>query len=198
MPVEHRNGKWIARAKWKGCRHLIGVFGSEEAARAALAVALEQLRNGTSPLAHGPYEMTIEGYAIRIGARYGTVKRWVSEGMPALRVAGLVRIDPKEADEWVKAHRSGSVAFERQSLIYIARRENDGAFKIGWSSDVTRRLSELRKAHKSVALVAAFPGDKPEELRIHKRLKSFHLGGEWYSPAPEIDELLKTLREVAA
>lgn len=139
-------------------------------------------------------------YAEHLGVPHGTVKRWLSEGLPATRQAhaGLVHIDPGIADAWVQANKAKSISFARTSSVYFARRD-DGAIKIGWTADVPRRLAELRKeTGANVALLAVLPGDKPDELRLHARFALSRLDGEWFMPSEEIAAFLRALREVAA
>ncbi len=123
--------------------------------------------------------------------------------MPARRdVPGLkgVWIDPAVAKEWLHERFRGrrTVAFERRSVVYFAQRE-DGPIKIGFSSDVMRRVFELRRyVRRPVELLACFPGAKPDELRLHERFAEFALGGEWYDAQPPLVEYIDSLRERAA
>lgn len=143
--------------------------------------------------------MNAKQYAARIGVPHGTVKRWRLEGLPGtIDSRHHLEIDVDAADAWVSAHRAGSVSFARTASVYFARRD-DGAIKIGWTSDVPRRLTELRKdTGANVTLLAAFPGDKPDELRLHARFAKHRLDGEWFMPGEAIAAFLKALRGVAA
>ncbi len=147
-------------------------------------------------------EMNCKRLAEHLGVAHGTVKRWRHEGMPCIpnRHDGHVWIDPKAAEAWLAERFKGrkTVAFNRTSLVYFAQRE-DGAIKIGFSSDVMRRVFELRKdARAAVELLACFPGGKPDELKLHDRFASCALGEEWFSPSDELVEFINRLRGVAA
>jgi hypothetical protein len=118
----------------------------------------------------------------------GTVKRWLYEGMPAVQSPGhRLHIEPTVADVWVAEHKGGTISRFRQSVVYVVRRASDGAIKIGWTSDTERRLRELRRDERSpIALLAAMPGDKPDELALQARFESTRLEGEWFSPSEEL------------
>lgn len=139
--------------------------------------------------------MNAKEYAEHIGVSHGTVKRWRGEGLPGVRGPHhTLVIDPVVADAWVAEHHPKSCAFNRASCIYFARRE-DGAVKIGWSSDVMRRMAELRKATgRNVVFLAAYPGAKPDELALHARFAAFLIEGEWFTANPELDAFLAALK----
>lgn len=128
--------------------------------------------------------LTLAAYARRIGVREGTVKRWRLEGLPVAFDFGDVgvRLDVEAADAWVYEHRRDSVAIFRTSLVYVVQRAS-GPVKVGFSTDVERRLREIQlECAEPVRLIAVLPGDKRTELRIHAALARDALGGEWFCP----------------
>ncbi len=132
-------------------------------------------------------------FADRLGVPYGTVKRWATEGLPIRRSIHhrSNQIPLTEGLAWVESHRGKSVSFNRSSTIYFAQRQTDGAVKIGWTSDVERRLRELRKENRvAVVLLAAFPGDKPDEGRMHLRFAADRIDGEWFRASPSLMSLV--------
>jgi hypothetical protein len=144
-------------------------------------------------------EMDAVRYSERIGVARGTVVRWLHDGMPVLRVARKAWINPIQADAWLAARFGGrkTIAFNRESYVYFARAE-DGRIKIGWSSDVMRRVHELRKkSRQAVQLVACFPGDKPDELRLHTRFASLCDEGEWYVDNGSIAAFIRSIKAAA-
>lgn len=142
-------------------------------------------------------EMNGRAFAASIGVAHGTVKRWLHEGMPSRRERHRTWIEPAAAQTWIEARRK-SIAFHRKAVVYLAQRE-DGAVKIGWSSDVVRRLRELRRdARMPVSLLACFPGDKPAELLLHERFAADRLDGEWYRPSDVLSSFIATLGRSAA
>lgn len=136
-------------------------------------------------------------FSEHIGVAHGTVKRWLHEGMPAERIGHKVWIDPGLATEWIDLRFEGrkTISFSRFGLVYFAKTES-GLTKIGWSSDVMRRVAEMRKKRKeSVELVACFPGDKPVELAIHNRFAHLREYDEFYKDDGSIESYLKSLSE---
>lgn len=133
-------------------------------------------------------------YADHLGVSHSTVKRWLGEGLPAERIGRRLEIDPTAADGWVAARRPSSIAIDRRSMIYIAARASDGAIKIGFTSDIERRLPELRKeARDVVKLLAAFPGTSSDEARLHDRFSQHRLDGEWFRPCVRISRFVDGL-----
>lgn len=138
-------------------------------------------------------------FAEHIGVAHGTVKRWLHEGLPvAKRFGRQIKIDPTVAKAWVEERFGKTIAFDRRSVVYFAARY-DGAVKIGWTSDVMRRVFELRKDSRApVELLACFPGTKPDELALHARFAAHRLDGEWYRRSPEIDAFIMRIGRSAA
>lgn len=188
-------GKWIAQVSYRKIKYYLGIYGSEEKARAVAYEENERLKNGTSVFFDPVYTHTYEAFADEIGVARGTVKRWAAEGMPKKElINGVVRLDPRQAAEWVATNHADSIAFRRRASVYVVERMNDRAVKIGWTSDVERRMQELRKeTHQDVSLFGCAPADKPVELSLHKHFDTKRLDGEWFaiSAAEAFAELLK-------
>lgn len=63
--------------------------------------------------------------------------------------------------------------------IYFA--ECQGRIKVGIANNVKARLSQLRTgAGAPVKLLATIKGSLPVERALHKKLRPFHIDGEWY------------------
>lgn len=143
-------------------------------------------------------EMNGKRFAEYIGVAHGTVKRWLHEGLPARRSGRGVWITPSVAEGWIRERfPRKTIAFERAAFVYLARRQ-DGLVKIGWSSDVMRRVAELRKmTRQAVELLACFPGDKPAELALHERFAALAEGGEWFRDGQALRDYIDGLSRAA-
>ena len=143
-------------------------------------------------------EMNARRFADHVGVAHGTIKRWLAEGLPARRLPSgnsSAWINPVEGEAWIATRFKGrrTIAFSRDRCVYFARAE-DARIKIGWSSDVVRRLHELRKdLGQAVQLVACFPGTKRDELRLHDRFASLRDEGEWFADDGTIVAFLERL-----
>lgn len=180
--------KFTAHFFYEGERFYLGTFGTREGARAAEDAERRRVADGTSDLCRCKGTLSLRGYAARVKVKYGTLKRWHSEGLPSIKVGDLVRVVPATVDAWIVEHHPKSVAFGRQSVIYIAQRVRDEAVKIGWTSDVERRLRELRKVESDgVVLLAAFPGEKRDESALHELFAKYRLEGEWFALPFDVD-----------
>jgi hypothetical protein len=123
-------------------------------------------------------------FAEHLGVPHGTIKRWLSEGLPARRVGNRVFIEPDNARAWVERRFPHSIAFAGERSLYVVQRTTDGAIKVGWTGDVPRRCKELAKEHQTaVRLLLVYPGKRSDEQALHRELAQFSLGGEWFWPA---------------
>ena len=69
---------------------------------------------------------------------------------------------------------------------------NNGYIKIGFASDLKRRLSELQTGSPyKLEVIAVFPGTTEHETKIHRKLKSVRHRGEWFHPHWSITDLIK-------
>lgn len=134
--------------------------------------------------------MNYREFAKLVGVPHGTVKRWVNEGMPVYRGTRppCIRRDGVDAAlTWVRANKPDCISFSRESVVYFVRRESDGAIKVGFTSDLPRRLHELQKRTMcSIELIGTFPGDKRHELICHEKFRRLSIGREWFHPGDDI------------
>lgn len=72
-----------------------------------------------------------------------------------------------------------------QGFVYFA--EAEGSIKIGWSSDVARRLEELQTGNpRKIRLLGAFPGTMHDEAALHRKFGHLRLEGEWFRGESEL------------
>jgi Meiotically up-regulated gene 113 len=64
----------------------------------------------------------------------------------------------------------------------------DGAIKIGYSANVSKRMAQLQTgAACKLQLLAIFPGaDRGVEKRLHEALSDHRLEGEWFRDVPTV------------
>lgn len=74
-------------------------------------------------------------------------------------------------------------------MLYII---TDGTnYKLGYSQNPTSRLKDLQTANaKPLVLLGTTEGEIEDEKRYHKILSNTQLVGEWFSPSPELFEIL--------
>ncbi len=180
------SGKWRAQVRLpnSGPHFHVGTYDTKEEAYNAAAIEYQRLRDGTSIALRPDKTMPLTDFATEINVRYGTIKRWASEGMPALVIGRTLRVEPEAARAWILTNHAGSVAFGRKGYIYFYLRDTDNAVKIGWTSDIFRRNKEIRKESScqdaQLVLLASFPGDKPDELRMHAKFEHLKIEREWF------------------
>lgn len=121
--------------------------------------------------------LTLKQFSVEVGAKYGTVKRWVHEGMPVIRNGhekkskggtARVRIDLSVGQAWLEEKRRNQRmgpkhGANRRTVILFAHDTDRDWIKIGFSSDPEARMRDFRKrregAHHNVKLVGTTPGD---------------------------------------
>jgi hypothetical protein len=77
-------------------------------------------------------------------------------------------------------------------MIYFARCEDmNGYIKIGRATNPRKRISDLRNGCPyEVILLATLPGGLLREKILHRRFEASRIRGEWFSPSPELMEVI--------
>lgn len=132
--------------------------------------------------------LSYAAFASKYSVARGTVKRWVHEGMPTVRLDRAVRLDEATAVAWVFTRRQRSIALGRCSVVYFARNDA-GEVKIGFSSDTARRSGEL-----GAEVIAQVAGGRALEQLLHRHFADAAMGGEWFLPVPDLLALIEVLR----
>ncbi|NIA72299.1 hypothetical protein HBA54_27285 [Pelagibius litoralis] len=76
--------------------------------------------------------------------------------------------------------------------VYFAQAGDAGPIKIGFASDVEKRLAGLQTGNpEPIRLLNIVPdGTRSLEARIHAKFGEHRLRGEWFRPAPEVLEFV--------
>jgi excisionase family DNA binding protein len=134
-------------------------------------------------------------FASRLGAKHGTVKRWVHEGMPVVRMGRWVQIDVEAATGWLREHPRHGSTIGRDRCVYFAE-DTRGRIKIGFSLHPNQRRHELAKGGVGrVRILAAIPGDKRVELMMHMRFAEQHEAAEWFRCEGDLAAFVATLKQ---
>lgn len=84
-----------------------------------------------------------------------------------------------------------------REFVYLVQARETKNIKIGWSRNLWNRLAAIQ-AHSGdrIDLRMHFVGShmRRHEQHLHKMFKPHRLYNEWYSPAPEIIELIDDFR----
>ena len=114
---------------------------------------------------------------------------------PCVRV---VLVSPLWPISKVRSHASALVgwvviAMDRQWVVYMAQWDTeDGPVKIGSTSDVKRRISDLQVASPYLVILARVIETDHEEIArwferaLHLELREFRMRGEWFRDEPEV------------
>lgn len=77
--------------------------------------------------------------------------------------------------------------------VYFAQADRTGEIKIGFSTNVHNRLYLLgNQRWATMTLLGWVQGGPKVEREMHQKFAEFALGGEWFSPAPELLEFIST------
>jgi hypothetical protein len=71
-------------------------------------------------------------------------------------------------------------------FLYFLKRREDGLVKIGWSQDITQRLSALWQQHGPLEILAIIPGGPAAEKAIHEWYAALRIEGEWFEPGEDL------------
>ena len=79
-------------------------------------------------------------------------------------------------------------------IYFLQARDGNKPIKIGVTSDINKRLSQLRNTSPvNLQLLKAIEADKDLEQDIHRRFKDDRLHGEWFNPTPELLRFIGSL-----
>lgn len=86
-------------------------------------------------------------------------------------------------------------------MVYFIQAGENGPIKIGKSVDPQKRLAQLQtSSERPLRILLTLVGDESRECAYHKLWAEHRIRGEWFDPAPEIVEYVRsktnnTLRE---
>lgn len=98
----------------------------------------------------------------------------------------------READqEYEKALDESEAHRERlravRSVVYYVRRVSDGAVKIGTTTVLASRMTQLRGEHGEIKVLLTHSGAVAEERSMHERFREYRIGrSEWFAPAKDL------------
>ena len=80
--------------------------------------------------------------------------------------------------------------------VYFLR--DDGWIKIGYSSDLSRRMKELNIAHaEELEVVGLLPGPRRIETQLHRAFDQLRGRGEWFKYESPLTEFIETTMQLA-
>jgi hypothetical protein len=78
-------------------------------------------------------------------------------------------------------------------MIYFIKNVVNGQIKIGFADSPNKRLADLQTGSTDkLVLIRSIDGDKATEAALHERFAVHRLQGEWFTPADEILQFIKT------
>lgn len=90
--------------------------------------------------------------------------------------------------------RSGIDPSARKAVIYFIQSENGGPIKIGYADDLAKRLVSLQTSRPDkLVVVASFVGTIAHEKELHARFSHVREMGEWFTPVPELMDLIRDI-----
>lgn len=70
--------------------------------------------------------------------------------------------------------------------------ESSGRIKIGYSTNVSKRVAHLKTADPDIRLIGAIQGDFKLERQLHRRLSKHRKSGEWFDDCPDVRAAVQT------
>ncbi len=81
------------------------------------------------------------------------------------------------------------------SVVYFIQQGTMGPVKVGFSENLSNRLSSLQTGNPyELRVLLSHPGDEALEHTIHAHLHKHRLQGEWFQPCADIVEIVLALR----
>jgi hypothetical protein len=93
----------------------------------------------------------------------------------------------------------GDASFATTGFIYFVPEPGTGAIKIGYASDVQKRVDGLQTAHpQRLELIGFVPGGFQMERAVHQAVRPHHIRGEWHRPDPKLFSFIAEVLRRAA
>jgi hypothetical protein len=87
--------------------------------------------------------------------------------------------------------RAGFDPDMRETVIYFIQSEHGGPIKIGRADDLAKRLVNLQTSRPDkLVVLATAPGTVQQERDLHARFAAAREKGEWFSPVPDLVQLV--------
>ena len=88
---------------------------------------------------------------------------------------------------------------EYESMVYFIIHTKYNAVKIGYTTNVDQRLSDLRTScpvYSDIELLFWFDGDSKEEAGFHRRFRMYRMDGEWFALEGELKVFVEECEDV--
>jgi len=80
-------------------------------------------------------------------------------------------------------------------FVYFLQSGQDGPIKIGYTTDIQKRIKALQTAHPfPLKLLLVINGNVDDESKLHKKFNSLRLCGEWFSPDEKLLQYIEKLK----
>lgn len=117
--------------------------------------------------------------------------------LPSICRANHCLKDAEKGTNYCKFHqyliKEPKPVWHKKKVVYMVGIEGTDHIKIGYSSDLTSRLSAIQTGSpNNVYIVAVFQGGKDAERQIHKAMDEFKVRGEWFD-GEKVKILIETL-----
>ena len=91
-----------------------------------------------------------------------------------------------------------NLAIATAGVVYYVRRDADGLIKIGTTTKLGNRMSNLRGVHGPLRLMAVRAGGRPQEIALHQKFAELRETGEWFRPELSLLDHIARLRRPSA
>ena len=86
--------------------------------------------------------------------------------------------------------------YEGVSCVYFVQAKKMGLIKIGYSTNVQKRLGALSTGcPDALELLCVVKGDQKLESKVHQKFAEDRVKGEWFNPSPGLLAFIKTIGE---
>lgn len=123
--------------------------------------------------------------ARRLNTGTAQVREYIESGdLTGIRLYGTLKVCGRS----VRALRAAHVAPIKQTGVYIIRAEELNRYKIGYATDLKKRLSMMQVGSPvELTLVGFFEGrSMVYERKLQRRFRKTRLRGEWFTESPEL------------
>lgn len=82
-------------------------------------------------------------------------------------------------------------------FIYFIQGESGGPIKIGYTTDIKKRLNSLQTGYPdTLVLLSIIPGNIEDEANLHSEFGEYRMRGEWFKPVEPLLEKIESYKAI--
>lgn len=147
-----------------------------------------------------PERFSIAEAAVLAGMPMRALRRLAEDGYApgSAKLGPTWTFEARALRQWIRLHKREGRLFAPYMIegtaVYFIRAGHDGPIKIGFATDMLKRLFGLQTSHaRRLRVLATVPAGREVERHLHGRFASLRLQGEWFAARKQLLDYIASL-----